>query len=215
MKRTYNTFLIAFAVAILFFGVYVYFYNGLNAQAAAPVSSGSAISSQNGTPSVASADVKQSSIDTNFLLSLASLTKIKIDTSIFTDSAFRKLNDNTVTLEQVQTGRLNPFAPVGLFANTTPEQTSPITTNQPVKLTNKTAVLSGTVTSTTGVTNTYFEYGPTPTLGKLTPQATPSLIGTFITTITGLTPQTTYFYRAVAKINGTPLYGEVVSFETQ
>ncbi len=210
----HNTFLIAFAVILLFLGVYVYFDANLNVQAAAPTSS---VASQSGASPLQAATTSndQISVDTAFLLSLTSLTKLKIDTSLFDNIAFQRLNDNTVALEQVETGRPNPFAPIDAYTVGDGALASPVTTDAPVKIATKTAVLSGTIDSSTQVTNTYFEYGPTPTLGKVTPQATPSLIGTFVTTISGLTPKTTYFYRAVAKINGTPVYGEIVTFETQ
>ena len=214
MKNTYNTFLISFSAILVALGFYIYF-NGFAVQAA--VSSTSHISSQNGDSPLTSISDSNDKIsaDTAFLLSLTSLTKIKIDISLFNNELFEKLNDNTVHLEQPDPGRPNPFAPIDSSIGNPTSIASPIITDQPVKITNKTAVLSGTISNLTGVTNTYFEYGPTPTLGKITPQAPPSLIGTFIINIIGLSPQTTYFYRAVAKVNGVPLYGEVVSFDTQ
>jgi len=212
--RKYNIILIVSAVALLFFGVYTYFYKGLNVEAQTPLSS--SISSQSGaTPLESITSDNEISADTAFLLTLTSLTKIKIDTSLFGNVAFQRLNDNTVNLEQVEAGRPNPFAPISNITSDAQAQISPVTTNQPVKITAKTAALSGTISDPSIASSTYFEYGPTPTLGKVTPQATPSLIGTYVTTITGLTSQTTYFYRAVAKIRGTPLYGEVISFVTQ
>ncbi len=212
--RKYNIILIVSAIALMFLGVYTYFDNGLSAEAQTATSS--SITSQSGaTPLEAISSNTEISADTAFLLTLTSLTKIKIDTSLFENVAFEKLNDNTVLLEQVEAGRPNPFAPISTATSAADAQASPVTTNAPVKITTKTAALSGTVADPNIATSTYFEYGPTPTLGKATSQATPSLIGTYVTTITGLTSQTTYFYRAVAKIKGTPLYGEVISFVTQ
>lgn len=218
MKRIYTTFLIAFSVGLFTLGMYTYFSGGISAQAANALSSDSSLSSQNGTTPAqdfsSSTTDSRIAVDTAFLATLTSLTKIRIDTSIFTNEAFKRLQDNTVNLEPAVTGRENPFAPIaGMTIDTTVAQ-APIITNDPVQVTNKTAVLSGTIKSTAGVIATYFEYGPTPTLGKVTSASNPSLIGTFIMSITKLTPQTTYFYRSVAKTKGAPLYGEVVSFTT-
>lgn len=213
MKIINNTFLIVIAVSFLALGGYTYFSNNPNVLAAP-----SSISSQSGESpiqSVTKSEDSKISVDTAFLLTLSSLKKITIDTSIFESKAFKRLNDNTVSLEQTQTGRPNPFAPIDAVLASEADSLYVVITNQPVKVVSKTAVLSGTVTTTEGVVGTYFEYGPTPSLGKVTMQTTPSLIGTFILTVNGLNPQTTYFYRAVAKVNGTQQYGEIVSFETQ
>lgn len=214
MKIINNTFLIVIAVSFLVLVGYTYFSNNPNVLAA-PSSSISSQSGESPIESVTKSEDAKISVDTAFLLTLSSLKKITIDTSIFESKAFKKLNDNTVNLEQAQTGRPNPFAPIDAILASESDSLSVVMTNQPVKVVSKTAVLSGTVTTTEGVVGTYFEYGPTPSLGKVTIQATPSLIGTFILTVNGLNPQTTYFYRAVAKVNGTQQYGEIVSFETQ
>lgn len=210
--NTYNKFLIVLATIVALSGFYVYFSNNLNANAAG--SDSSLVSSSSGAPAdLLGATNDKISQDTAFLYTLTSLTKIKIDTSLFSESSFNSLNDNTVMLEPITPGRPNPFAPIaGAVVNST--SVSPVTTNTPDQVTAKSAVLNGSVSSTNGVTNTYFEYGPTPTLGKITPNSKQSLIGTFGSTITGLTSGTTYFYRAVAKINGTLTYGDVISFNT-
>lgn len=214
MNKTSNKILIILSVAILLLGVYVYFSNDLNVQAAD--SDSSLVSSQSNSPvsPLNSASSDQISQDTAFLSTLISLTKIKIDTSIFSSTAFNSLNDNTVILESGIPGRPNPFAPVSTGLNPIKISDSPVVTNVPTQITNKAALLNGTTNNTEGVTSTYFEYGPTPTLGKITPVAKQSLIGTFGANITGLTPETTYFFRAVAKINGAVKYGDVISFNT-
>ena len=215
MRRTYNTFLIAFSIVLLFLGAYIYFSHGLSVQAASSFGESSLASDNATTPAQdfsGSADAKIAA-DTAFLATLTSLTKIRIDTSLFSNVAFQKLQDNTVVLEQPDPGRENPFAPINGSGGGSVAM-APVMTNEALQITATSAVLSGTVTNPTGVSTTYFEYGPTATFGKNTANSTPSLIGTYVTTITKLAPKTTYFYRAVAKINGIPLYGEVVSFTT-
>jgi hypothetical protein len=194
----------------LVLGGYAYLSNNLNANAA-----DSAISSSNGlkTNGKTSGGSDQISKDTAFLYTLTSLTKIKIDTSLFTDTAFNLLTDNTVVLEPGTPGRPNPFAPISGIPSTD-VQKSLVVTNVPDQITKTSAVLNGTTNNTTGVTSVYFEYGPTPTLGKFTKETKQSLIGTFGSNITGLTPDTVYFFRAVAKINGVLQYGDVIPFNT-
>lgn len=220
MHNLHNKFLIAFAVLIFLGGVYTYLSNDLNAQAANSSSSTSSLSSSSQNSPVSSVlngsnTIDKISQDTAFLYTLTSLNRIKIDTSIFDDASFKALNDNTVVLEPGVPGRQNPFAAIS--SNTPVASSAPISlvvTNPPAQITDKSAVLNGTTNNTPGVSSAYFEYGQTPTLGKVTPQAKQSLIGTFGTSITGLTPASAYFFRAVAKVNGTLHYGDIISFNT-
>jgi len=216
MHRKYNKFLIVSAITLIIGSVYIYFSNNLDVQAVStPVSSNSAVSSQNG--SVASSVIKtedQIVVDTAFISTLTSLTKIEIDTSIFSNPGFKALNDNTVNLEAVAPGRPNPFAPIQTIPSTNNSIASPVVTNEPTQITYESAVLNGTINSLTGITSIYFEYGTEPELGKTTKPVKQSLIGTFVTSVTDLASETTYFFRAVAKVGTTPIYGEVVSFNT-
>ncbi len=214
MHRTHNKFLIAFALMFLLGSIYLYFSNGLDANAA-DTSSTSSVSSQNGSSPASSLKANDKiTVDTAFLSTLLSLTKIKIDTSIFSDKAFLALNDNTVNLEAIAPGRPNPFAPIQAAVGVNTNTASPIVTNEPTQITDKSAVLNGTINGLAGIKSIYFEYGTEPVLGKVTPLVKQSLVGTFVTNVAGLTPQTTYFFRAVAKVGTTPIYGEVVSFNT-
>jgi hypothetical protein len=215
MKTTNNKFLIVLAVAIMLGGLYVYFYKDLNVSAATQTQSDSSLSSSiTGNPSLSSLDDKIAE-DTAFLSTLVSLTTINIDTSLFSNQSFNALNDNTVKLEPVAAGRQNPFAAIDVTSlDNASVSTSPVITNQPTQVTDKTAILNGAVNSASGVTSTYFEYGPTASLGKTTQSAKQSLVGTFIMNISGLASKTTYFFRAVAKINGSIVNGEIISFNT-
>lgn len=212
MNTTYNKFLIGLAIILLISGGYVYFSNDLDVYAADSglvSTSGNAVENALGKPKN-----KKISDDTAFLYTLTSLTKIKIDTSLFNDASFSSLVDNTVILDPATTGRRNPFAPINRAVTLTEAPVSLVVTNQPDQITTKSALLNGTTNNAPGVTSVYFEYGPTATLGKATPTAKQSLIGSFAANVTGLNTNATYFYRAVAKINNTLYYGDIVSFNT-
>ena len=210
--KSKNKFLIVLAIAIMLGGLcIIYSSKGLNASAATDSSLSSSITD---TALPSSADDKIAE-DTAFLSTLVSLKTINIDASLFSDASFNALNDNTVKLNPVSPGRANPFAAIDAAAlNNTSVSVSPVVTNQPTQVTDKTAILNGAVNSASGVASVYFEYGPTASLGKSTSPAKQSLVGTFITSISGLTSKTTYFYRADAKINGNLVSGDTVSFTT-
>lgn len=214
MKKIHTTALFIVAITLIVGGLYTYFSYGESVHAEVPVSTDSSLVSQTGVAQAATTS-DPSSLDITFLATLSSLKTIKIDTSLFTNRAFQKLKDNTVKLDEVKTGRPNPFAPITSTATSQSVTASVVNTNQPLKVTTNTAILSGTVNNSSVGVSTYFEYGATPSLGKTTTPVAPSLIGTFITNISGLSSQTVYFYRAVVKVNGKPLYGDVVTFETQ
>lgn len=216
MSTTYHKFLIVFAVMILIGGTYVYFSNGLLSEAATPVASNSSVSSSGGVVSSVAGPAIDDKIarDTAFLATLTSLTKIRIDTTLFMNSGFVSLRDNTVKIvNDGIIGRTNPFAPIVGVVDTTTVQALPVTTGEVTQITDKTAVLNGS-TTLTGVTSSYFEYGTTPTLGKSTTPGAQSLVSTFTTKISGLTSKTKYFFRAVVKLNGQVMYGDITSFDT-
>ncbi len=212
MNKTYHKFLIAFTIFVVFGGVYLYFSNSLKSEA-------SLISSlaSSAPEDLTSTDQKITN-DIAFISTLSSLNNIKIDTSLFTNLSFVSLKDNTVLLEEdIISGRVNPFAPVG--ANVTNSSSgassSLVKTNSPIEVESRSAIFSGTVNNANGPVNGYFEYGITKDLNQKISQNTVSLIGTFITNITVLESKTTYFYRACAKINGVSACGNIVSFVTK
>lgn len=219
MHIIHNKFFIVLSILILLLGVYTYFSNNLDVQAATPTPQNSPLSSTSNSPNIdspISPNNDKISKDTAFLATLTSLNKLHIDTSIFSSQSFNLLKDNTVILEPAVPGRPNPFAPINSENSTIIETpVSTVTTNEPTEITNKSALLNGTVDgSLTGITSTYFEYGPTETLGSVTPAAKQSLVGTFFTSITGLKSKTKYYFSAVAKINGSLNYGEIITFTT-
>lgn len=207
----YNKFLVLISIVILLSGAYIYFYNGSKSEAANSSSSlSSSLDSSLGDPN-APVD-NQIANETAFLSSLSLLKNIKIDTAIFTNKSFNLLKDNYVSLEEVTPGRPNPFAPID--SNSFSSSNSSIVTNESSQITSKGAVLNGSLSSTIKAQSVFFEYGSTMALGKVTSNAEQSLLGTFVVNISSLTPKTTYYFRAAARVLGTILYGEVVSFTT-
>lgn len=213
MHRKYNKFLIVSFVGVLILGVYSYFHNELQSEAA---SSDSAITSSLDTAVVEGEKVKAGSAktieDTAFLMKLVSLTKIKIESSLYEEQAFKLLVDNNVKIEPVPYGRTNPFAPIGKTVVDN-KNTFLLKTNTATSISNKSAVLNGSLEGATS-NNVYFEYGPTELLGKVTPKVTASLVGNFASNVIGLTPKTTYFFRLTANVNGVLSFGEIMSFTT-
>ncbi len=216
MKKLYNKFLIISTLFLVIGGMYLYSSNQLDSKGVVPVAFGSSLASSNGgDPSVlGNSSSDKISADIAFLATLVELKKIEIDTSIFTNESFNKLQNNIVIIEPVIAGRLNPFAPISATSNNS--ASSKVVTNQPTKITSLSAVFNGTLNTTAGVTDTYFEYGiSSQGMGNITTITKQSLVGTFLKNVTGLTPKTSYSFRACAKINNIAICGETVSFTTQ
>jgi len=118
MKNSHYNFIIILLIIVLFGGVYSYFVSDLKSEAASSLGSTSDLSS---TADATSAITDENfARDTAFLSTVGALNKIKIDTSIFEDPAFKALNYNVVTIDTVTPGRENPFSPVvGSNINTT------------------------------------------------------------------------------------------------
>jgi hypothetical protein len=210
MHKRYNKFLIVSFVGVLILGVYSYFYNDLKSEAATDSSLTSSLGATN-TVDTATGSSKAAE-DTAFITQLFTLTKIKVDTSLFSEPTFKSLVDNNVKLEPVPYGRTNPFAPtVGGAVNN--KTTVILKTNPASVISNQSAVLNGSIDGATS-NNIYFEYGLDQNLGKVTPKVIASLVGNFASRIVSLTPKTTYFYRTVANINGILTFGDIISFNT-
>ncbi|PTX63793.1 putative secreted protein (Por secretion system target) [Kordia periserrulae] len=104
---------------------------------------------------------------------------------------------------------------------TTPAALPTVTTTTPSSITTNSAVLGGNVTSDGGAS--VFENGvvysttdATPTIGEpgVTKNSNASGLGTFSETISGLSPNTTYYVSAYASNASGTSYGSVVSFTT-
>jgi hypothetical protein len=215
MHTTFNKFVIVLSSILVFSGFYLYYSNNLHSEAATSSPLTSSLSGQSPVSGSATSNEKVS-VDVSFVNSLTSLTKINIDTNLFTSPAFISLKDNTVQLDSnINTGRPNPFAPIDSSVSYNSNNTlSPVITGQPTQITNNSAVFNGAFNLPVGSATAYFEYGTTEAMDKTTISVEQSLIGTFVRKVTGLASQTTYFFRAVVRVNGLPQYGDVVSFTT-
>jgi len=217
MKIIHNKFLIISTI-LLSVGVYLYFSGDFKSKSFVQVAYGSSLESSVGgtsstsTPTPSSGDI---SSDTAFLASLMSLKDLKIDVSLFSNKSFMALQNNSIKIEEVTPGRKNPFSPIDTSKPINVIAVPKVVTDQPTGITDKSAILNGTINSATGVTDTYFEYGSTAALGTVTQFASPSLVGTFIKNVLGLTPKTGYFFKSCAKINNVATCGDVVSFTTK
>jgi len=208
-NKTFKIFLISITAIIIIGLVYIYIYKGGKTEAA----DSSPLSSSVETNDSASNTNNQTSLDISFISTLSSLKKIKIDNAFFDSKSFMSLKDNSVALEQVNPGRTNPFSPINTESlNST--SFSMIKTNEPGQISSNSAILNGSVDMTNSFSALYFEYGTTLALDKKTPNLEPSVIGNFMANISGLTSQTTYYYRSAVKMGDNTLYGEVESFTT-
>lgn len=209
--RKYSTFLIISFVAVSILGVYSYIYNLKSEAASSDNAISSSLDSVSGSLSKTNTSDKTNE-DIAFLMKLASLNKINIDTSLFGNQSFKLLVDNNIKLEQVPYGRSNPFSPTDkIIVNNKP--TYSLKTINATAISSTTAVLNGSIEGTTS-NNIYFEYGTTELLGKVTPKVIPSLVGSVGSNLTLLNPKTKYFFRIVANINGLVIFGDIMSFTT-
>jgi hypothetical protein len=152
--------------------------------------------------------------NTNFSSILSNVKSIVIDDSIFSNSAYKALRDHPITLGTDIIGRNNPFAPVG--TDGADVSTSPtVQTLQPGKITSKSAEFSARVSfTTTAPVSVVFQYGPTDQFGSVTAPQTMTKSGTAVSTITTLSPNTTYYVQAVAVVGSTTTNGNVMTFVT-
>lgn len=94
-----------------------------------------------------------------------------------------------------------------------------VTTGAATAVTQTSVKLTGTVKPNNGNTTWHFEYGTTPTFGTSTPEQGPIASGSAAQTVsvdvTGLTPGTTYYYRAVATNPSGSTWASGKSFTTR
>ena len=202
--------LIIVVVAIVLGGVYIFFIKknnstqdtgGLSTVSDSPVDSG-------GNPAVSDVQVTSQ----QFLAQLLNIDSIKIDSHIATNPAFVVLEDLSKPIDPDNNpGRINPFAPLGAESATVSTQ---INTNDPTLKLATSAVLNGTLLiSGQGITR-WFEYGTTDSLGTKTTETPQTRTGVFSESITGLIPNTMYYVKAIASINGQIISGALVSWKT-
>ncbi len=185
-----------------------------------PAKSTGSLSSTTGVANVAGSNVQNNTLGQEFLNSLLNLKKITLDQTIFTSKTFTNLQDFTNVVSNTDPqGRQNPFAPLGVDAAATltsdgtgasPEVSS--VTTQAAIVTKTTSRLNGTLAAVDSGTR-FFEWGLTEELGNTTTPITASG-DTWTTKITGLTPATSYSYRAAAKVGTITFYGSIITFTT-
>lgn len=216
-KKRSHKFLIVTAILVLGAG-YLYFNNDVKINGILHVAQGSSLVSTTGGDSASDANNSNSKIssDISFLSTLNSLKRITIDSSLFTNVLFSRLEDNSVRIGTITPGRNNPFAPIDESKINNSITASRVVTNQATQIASATATLNGTVNATSGVTDTYFEYGETEALGLVTSTVKQqSLVGNFIKSVSGLNSKTMYYFKACAKISGASFCGDVVPFATK
>jgi hypothetical protein len=148
-----------------------------------------------------------------FLNTLLNLRGISLDESIFASNEFGTLQDFTITLIQPGThGRPNPFAPIG-SDDSSLSGVETIMTLPAANISSSSAVFNGSLISTLVPTERWFEWGTTTAPSTRTPSIV-TASAPFTTTLSGLTPLSTYYYKAAAKAGGVLYYGPVVSFKT-
>jgi hypothetical protein len=164
-------------------------------------------------PKMPAAETKTGLSDFSALLS--SVRGITIDTSIFSNQAYKTLRDHPVDLGTDTVGRANPFAPIGTDQDSGVTATPSVLTVQPGKITTSSAELGAQVTLKDTVPVTVvFEYGITDAFGTASTPVSAIKSGTVLTTITGLTPSTSYYVRAVVVRGSTTTTGNTVTFIT-
>ncbi len=172
-----------------------------------------ALSSSTGTIPLPGAVTPQNADEFSTILS--TINHISIDTSLFQNPSYKLLRDVPVSLGSDVVGRSNPFAPIGFDGPTTNVADVVVQTVQAGKVTGTTAEFAAQITvSDTAPTSVVFEYGPTDTFGNATAPATTTKSGTVLMTVTGLTPGTSYYVRAVAVRGGVTTTGNTTSFVT-
>ena len=209
MSNTTKVVLVAVVIiAILGFG---YWYSTSNSGQP----SNSPLQTSTSTTGSTGLSSNDASISDTFLSLLLNMRTIKLDQTIFSDPGFLALQDFSTTIApDTDPGRVNPFAPIGTDA---PDALVTVTTATPSAVTASSALLGGAVSTGAVSQKSYFEYGltsTTPLPNTTAPVSVDPSTNSFSFGLTGLTPKTTYYTRAVSIINGTPIYGSVQTFKT-
>ncbi|HRH31451.1 MAG TPA: fibronectin type III domain-containing protein [Candidatus Paceibacterota bacterium] len=173
----------------------------------------------------------------SILRQVANIDNIKLNTDIFEKPEFLALKDISQELPApTDIGRPNPFAPIGVdvgviatdegitgdsisgsgVLNGLPgDPLAPISQVKTKEVQNI-GQRSATVlaeTAIAGSTPRWFEWGTNQnTINKTTKQTGSD--AAFTATLTGLTPNTTYYVKAAVEQNGGTAFGETISFKT-
>lgn len=208
--RNIIIFVVVFVIAV---AGYKFFF----AKKAAPAGSlkttsglGSTASKTTATPTKSAS--ASNAVGADFLSLLLNIQSIKLDDSLFSNKAFTVLQDyNRPIPPDTNPGRPNPFAPIGADGMVISTQ---VTTSSPSSISSSTSVLNGTLTVGGASVSRWFEYGTTTALGTMTGPKSQQNPGAFAETIVGLSPNTTYYVKAAASINGATVGGNIVTWKT-
>ena len=110
-QKSSKTPLIVF-ISVLVVGALIYFYTLGN-----PSDSSLALSS-------GSSDTSAQTIGANVLTLLGQISSLKIDTSIFSSTAYKSLVDYSITVPEQNVGRVNPFESANGFQTSSVGSTS-------------------------------------------------------------------------------------------
>lgn len=202
---------IALAIAVIFVG---YSFMSSKKTASTGSSSNPLVSTTGVIPLPGAPSTTPSSAD-EFSTILSKINSITIDTSLFSNRAYMMLRDFPVSLGSDVVGRADPFAPIGTDSGGPVSQDISIQTIQAGKVTGTTAEAGAQITVPNSTpTTVIFEYGTSDTFGNATAPIVVKKNGTVLATLTGLTPQTQYFVRAVAVSGGATTTANTTSFVT-
>ncbi len=152
-----------------------------------------------------------------FAVLLSTINSINIDTSVFKNPSYLSLRDYPVSLGTDTIGRPNPFAPIGTDTVDGTVVAAPLQfqTLQPGKITSTSAEFGGQgIVVSDAQTNVIFEYGTNDLFGSATPPVSVGKNGTSLFTVTGLTPNTTYYVRAILVQGSNTTQGNTMTFTT-
>jgi hypothetical protein len=207
----------AIIVGIIIVLILAFTYLGKGSSTPASTDTDSDLSSSAGTTNVVSSggDAVSSDISTaDFNTLLANISSINLDTSIFSNPAYMALQDNPVDLGTAVVGRVNPFAPIGTDAPQAASSLS-VQTLTPATILSTSAQFGALVsTQSTASTTIVFQYGLDDTVSSTSDPVNVNSDGTALFTATNLTPDTTYYVKAVAVQGSTTATGSLLSFTT-
>jgi hypothetical protein len=212
MSKKVKIIVIVVLVICVIIGAISYFGNN------APVASTSGLTSSAGPitalPGGGGAIVPDQN-GSNFAALLSSVNTINLDTSIFSDPAYKALRDYPLSLGTAIIGRQNPFAPIGTDSTSGAAGSLQVQTLAPGKVLSTSAEFDALVTTTTtDPTTVVFQYGLDDTFGSATTPTAVTKSGTALFTATGLTPSTTYYVEAVAVQGSSTATGSIMTFTT-
>jgi hypothetical protein len=213
MSKNVKIIIVIFIFILICAGGYYYATSG---SSVTPTSSIQTTATAGVSANAGTLDAGDAALGDKFLSLLLNMRSIKLDQTLFASPTFTTLHDfSTPISPDANPGRVNPVAPLGQDAVAAP--TTVVTTTLPSGVTKSGATFVGSIPPGTVADQRYFEYGttnvtPLPNVTALVPSS--PITGVFTFPITTLAPNTSYYVRAAARINGTVIYGQVVNFKT-